>query len=219
MKTNSRNNKGFTLVEVVIAMTLTAIIFTILLASLRLAHKSEEKGAEREDLAQRTRILTDRLTWLIRGAYFYIDKSTDEKILYFSGSDSGIGFVTTSVDHYDSGIEDAAGLKWVEISAGGEGLKVKEAVYFLKDNPEGGSRGKEYILDTGVRRIGFQYLEAEKGGDSEWVGSWDKKSKDRLPLAVKVSLALEHKGQTLNLPEFVVQIRTGEKKPKTTEAK
>ena len=125
-------NKGFTLIELVIAITLSIVIVVILLAAMRLAYKSQEKGAERVDITQRTRILGDRLTWLIRGAYPFFVRKPDEKKLFFEGESGKIGFVTTSVDSYGKGPEDSAGLKWVSVFADRDGLKIRERSFSSK---------------------------------------------------------------------------------------
>ncbi|MDP2167054.1 MAG: prepilin-type N-terminal cleavage/methylation domain-containing protein [Thermodesulfovibrionales bacterium] len=197
---------GFTLVEIVIAITLSAVIFAILLSAMRLAERSEEKGTEREEVSQRMRIVTDRLTWLIRGAYPYAVKIGEDTAVYFSGTDSALGFVTTSVDKYSGMPEDEAGLKWVELTAGAEGLKIREGIYFLEKNIEAGS-GREYIFDPDVKGISFEYLEIADTGEGNWVLSWEPKKKDRLPSAVRVNVALDYKGKRFELPGFIVRIR------------
>lgn len=201
-----QQNKGFTLIELVIALSLSVVIVVILLAAMRLAYKSQAKGAEKVEMAQKIRLLEDRITWLLRGTYPYYVKKTDEEKIFFKGESDQIGFVTSSVDSYGKGPEDLAGLKWISIFTDREGLKMREKVFFLEDvfDNEG---GKEYMLDPEVKTLDLEYYdipEDEKQGD--WVSYWDPEEKTYLPDAVKFKITLEQKGKTIDLPEIIVRI-------------
>lgn len=201
-----QKNKGFTLIELVIALSLSVVIVVILLAAMRLAYKSQAKGAEKVEMAQKIRLLEDRITWLLRGAYPYYVKTSDEEKVFFKGESDQIGFVTSSVDSYGKGPEDLAGLKWVSIFTDREGLKMREKVFFLEDafDDEG---GKVYLLDPEVKTLEMEYYdvpEDEKQGD--WVSEWDPEEKFYLPEAVKLKITLEHEGKTVVLPEIIARI-------------
>lgn len=201
-----QKNKGFTLIELVIALTLSIVIVVILLAAMRLAYKSQAKGAERVDMTQKVRLLGDRITWLIRGAYPFFIKKPDEQKLFFEGASDKIGFVTTSVDSYGKGPEDLAGLKWVSVFTDREGLKIREKVFFLEDVFDDDGE-KVYLLDPEVKKLEFEYYdipEGEKQGD--WVSEWDPDEKENIPVAVKFRITLEHEGKTVEMPEIIVRV-------------
>lgn len=202
------DGKGLTLIEVVIAITISALIMGILLSALRLGYRSQEKGAKRQEIAQRMRIIADRVSWLLRGAYPYtVMDAEGEKTLYFSGGPRSVGLVTTSVDVYSDSIKDRAGLKWITLLSDGEGLKVTENIYFVKDSPVDDA-AETYLLDPTVRTIEFEYLDTAEEKDA-WVAGWDGQEKDYLPSAVRVAVVLEHDGEELRMPPFTVAIRTG----------
>lgn len=201
-----QQNRGFTLIELVIALSLSVVIVVILLAAMRLAYKSQAKGAEKVETAQKIRLLEDRITWLLRGAYPYYVNKTDEERIFFKGESDQIGFVTSSVDSYGKGPEDLAGLKWVSFFTDREGLQMREKVFFLEDvfEDEG---GKVYLLDPEVKTLDLEYYdipEDEKQGD--WVSEWDPEDKTYLPEAVKFKITLEHEGKNIVLPEIIVRI-------------
>jgi type II secretory pathway pseudopilin PulG len=201
-----RKNKGFTLIELVIAITLSIVIVVILLAAMRLAYKSQAKGAERVDITQRTRILGDRISWLIRGTYPFFVKKPDEQKIFFEGESDKVGFVTTSVDSYGKGPEDSAGLKWVSLFTDREGLKIREKIFFLEDvfDDEG---GKVYLLDPEVKTLELEYYDIPEGEkQGEWVSDWDPDDKQYVPAAVKFRITLEHEGKTITMPEIIVRI-------------
>jgi len=208
-----KNRSGFTLVELLIAITLSIVIFIILLAAMRLGYKSQEAGTARSEQAQKVRIICDRVAWLLRGTYpFYLNK-LDQQKLFFDGKSDQAGFVTSSVDAYGSGPEDQGGLKWVSIYTDKDGLKIREKVYFLEDVFDD-SGGKVYLLDPDVNTIAFEYLDIPEGEkQGSWVSEWDPDDKETLPAAVKVQMTMERGGRKIELPELIVRItaqrRTG----------
>jgi general secretion pathway protein J len=216
----NQKNKGFTLVELVIALTLSVVIFVILLSAMRLAYKSQEKGAERIEVDQKIRVMGDRITWLLRGAYpFFIKKTVDrDQKLYFEGESDKIGFVTSSVDSYGKGPEDLAGLKWVSIFIDNEGLKMREKVFFLEDvfDDDG---GKVYLLDPEVKKLEFEYYDLpEDETEGDWVSDWDPDEKDYIPTAVKFKITFEHEGKTVVMPEIIVRINAQREPEKKTKS-
>ncbi len=208
-----KNRSGFTLVELLIAITLSIVIFIILLAAMRLGYKSQEAGTARSEQAQKVRIICDRVAWLLRGTYpFYLNK-LDQQKLFFEGKSDQAGFVTSSVDAYGSGPEDQGGLKWVSIYTDKDGIKIREKVYFLEDVFDD-SGGKVYLLDPDVNTIAFEYLDIPEGEkQGSWVSEWDPDDKETLPAAVKVQMTMDRGGRKIELPELIVRItaqrRTG----------
>lgn len=201
-----KNNRGFTLLELLIAITLSILILVVLGAAMRLGYKSQAKGTERSEVTQKVRILEDRIAWLIRGAYPYYLKKTDEKKIFFDGKSDRLGFVTSSIDAHGKGPEDLAGLKWVSIFTDSDGLKIREKIFFLEDVFDD-DKGKVYLLDPEVRKIEFEFFEIkedEKQGD--WISEWDPEDKETIPSAVKVTMTLERNDQKIVIPEMIVRL-------------
>lgn len=199
------NNRGFTLLELLIAITLSILILVVLGAAMRLGYRSQEKGAERGEVTQKIRILEDRIAWLIRGAYPFFLNKPDEKKIFFDGKSDSVGFVTSSIDSHGTGPEDLAGLKWVSIFTDKEGLKIREHIFFLEDVFDD-DEGKVYLLDPEVKKIEFEFFdikEGEKQGD--WVSEWDPSDKETIPFAVKVRITLERNSLKIELPEMIVK--------------
>jgi len=200
-----KNNRGFTLLELLIAITLSILILVVLGAAMRLGYKSQERGTERGELMQKVRILQDRIAWLIRGAYPFYLKKPDEKKIFFDGESDRAGFVTSSVDTHGTGPEDSAGLKWVSIFTDREGLKIREKTFFPEDVFDD-SNGKVYLLDPEVREIEFEFFEIkEDEKQGSWISEWDPSDKETIPAAVKVKMTLERNGQKIEIPEMIVK--------------
>lgn len=197
-----RNNRGFTLVEILIGITLSVLLFSIVFAALRLAHRSEEKGRERQELSQRMRVVSDRLSWIVRGAYPYAYQKEEKEVIVFEGASDSATFVTTSTDPYSAGIEDVPGMKLVKIFIDDEGLKVAERLFWLKEG------WKEYVLEPGATGIRFEYMKVEREKqEASWESSWNAEEKEAMPAAVRISLSLNHKGRKVALPEIIAPVR------------
>jgi len=200
-----RNNRGFTLLELLIAITLSILILVVLGSAMRLGYKSQAKGTERGEMMQKMRILEDRIAWLIRGVYPFYLKKPDEKKIFFDGKSDQVGFVTSSIDTHGTGPEDTAGLKWVSIFVDSEGLKIREKIFFLEDVFDD-SNGKVYLLDPEVRKIEFEFFEIkEDEKQGSWISEWDPSDKETVPAAVKVTMTLERNGQKIEMPEMIVK--------------
>ena len=200
-----RNNRGFTLLELLIAITLSILILVVLGSAMRLGYKSQAKGTERGEMMQKMRILEDRIAWLIRGVYPFYLKKPDEKKIFFDGKSDQVGFVTSSIDTHGTGPEDTAGLKWVSIFVDSEGLKIREKIFFLEDVFDD-SNGKVYLLDPEVRKIEFEFFEIkEDEKQGSWISEWDPSDKETIPAAVKVKMTLERNGQKIEIPEMIVK--------------
>ncbi len=193
-----RKNKGFTLLEVLLGLTLTALILGIVFASMRLAHRSEEKGRERQEQSQKMRALTDRLTWVLKGAYPYAYQKEEKKVVRFEGEEDKVTFVTTSTDPFSSAIDDTPGLKLVKIFADSDGLKIAEGLFYAKDTDT------EYLLDPDVDSVSFEYLDKDEEKDET---TWSGQEKNALPAAIKLVISVKGKGEVRKLPELLVPIR------------
>lgn len=204
------NRRGITLIELVIAITLTAIVIGMLLGAMRLAYRSEEKGRERSEVAQHMRIVTDRLTWLIHGAYPYKqeDEDTKEKHMVFKGDASSMGFVTTSVDPFTHTPTNNAGLKWIVISAS-NGLMVQEAMFYDQEIRADKVRENTFIIDPTVRDMQFSYLFTSEESE-EWLPRWDITEHDCLPAAVRIKLNLVQGSREIDMPPLVIAVRSGQ---------
>lgn len=206
-----KNDRGITIVEIILAMSFTVVIMVILFAALRLGYKAQETGDRRAEETQKIRIIADRIQWLLRGAYPYIATQDGKKILYFRGESDRVGFVTTSVDARGKGPEDRAGLKWVSIFSDREGLKTAEKVFFLEDVFEENGK-KTYIIEPEIKTLSFKYYdlpENEKTG--EWVSTWNEEDKDYLPSAVKVMITYNQNNREIVMPELVVSLHVRKK--------
>ena len=204
---------GFTLLEVMLGLAITAIVMVILLAALRMGHRSQEKGLERSELAQRMRIVSDRLSWMLGGAYpFRYTDPDDErkKLLLFRGQESSLEFVTTAVDKYSESAADLAGLKFVRLYADEAGLKSAERIFFMGVDELDSDSEEEFVFAPEVESISFEYMDVDEDtGTAEWISQWDTDELDYLPAVVRVSVTITHAGKSVDIPPVMAAIRAG----------
>lgn len=198
-------NRGFTLVEILIAFTISLLLILLIFSGFRLSSRSYEKILEQDEISQRIRVLNERLGWLIRGIYAYkiMDKEGNERSFFVGNSDS-IGFVTSSVLPETERLQDLSGLKWVYLFVDAEGLKEKDSIYFIEENL-GGSLEDAIILENSVESMKIEYLDPE---ENTWVEEWNKE-KDYIPSAVRIRLRFLAHNKNVESPDMVFSIRAG----------
>lgn len=200
MNTPDFKERGFTLLELIIAFAILGVIILIIGSGLRIGVKAWEKGEEIVDETQRIRVPWERLSFELRSAYPYqTDKMADKKIAFEGKSDS-LSFVTSAIETDGKG-----GLKWVSYYIKDNGLMLKEKR--LPDKELDEAKGKEIILDPWIKDIRFEYYEKNK---EDWETYWDSKEKGRLPEVIKVSIYLKQKGsdrkEELPLPPLLILV-------------
>jgi general secretion pathway protein J len=168
---------GFTLLEMVIALTILPLIILIIGNGFRLGMNAWEKGEEETVWTQRFRGLSGLLSQEIKSAFPYMMKIDEEKVLVFEGEADSIMFATALAD------ADYGGFKWIRYSHKDGTLLYKEGILPDKEIMDSIS-GDEEVVDTDIPEIKFDYFSSE---DSEWKESWD--DSEKLPGAVRVKIS------------------------------
>lgn len=172
------SERGFTLIETLLTLTILGVLVVLLLSAMRLGLRSWEKGeASVEEISVR-RHLFSKLTGEMASVYPYSLKSEGQKQYAFRGDSESIGFVTASPS-IRPGRPDG-GIKWVSYSLSEDGLFVREKV-ITSENLMEESGGYLSEIEPDVKKVSFEYK-----GDSGWEKTWDIESKKELPKAVKV---------------------------------
>ncbi|MCA9483131.1 MAG: type II secretion system protein [Nitrospina sp.] len=116
----ARQEDGFTLLELIIAMTVVAVIAVLSVFSVRLAVSSQKAGGDKAELYQRLRFIGEQLTEKIASAhpFFLLGKENlplfaridpeqlkGKRILAFEGGPESVKFITTAGRLNDIGVE------------------------------------------------------------------------------------------------------------------
>jgi prepilin-type N-terminal cleavage/methylation domain-containing protein len=179
---------GFTLLEIMLAISILAILVVILVSGLQVGIKSWEKGEERIEETQTIRIIQDLIFQDIQSCYPYKQEISKKAILAFKGQAHRIDFISASQSYITH--EKEIGLRevslYIDDDSGSEeeGLVIREAAITGMEDIFEDSRGTLVELDPRVKSISFQYFIASdslqsKQSDLEngkWLSQWDSMS-------------------------------------------
>lgn len=176
-----KSQTGFTLIEMSVAITLLALITTILYGAFYLGSRAVEKTQARSEQSQRLRSADDLLAAYIRSAYPYRPSLQDPSI-FFSGEQGRLAFVSALSSGMGGRGMSAITISWGEA---GEGLVTLEEAIPVRPGEEAGYKNR-LVLFQGVREFRIDYLDPQ-GAEERWVERWDGKEKKTLPRAVRLT--------------------------------
>ena len=107
IKRRFKNQKGFTLLELILAMSIVAIVVALGLGGVRLGIAARDAGEQKVDIYQRLRIISEQLKQKLQSTYpVFVSQIngvhgasaslSSKKILAFEGNKDSIRFVTFS---------------------------------------------------------------------------------------------------------------------------
>lgn len=241
---NTRNlepsgKAGFTLLELLISMTILALIFVAVLGAIQVGSKSWESGERRAEASQRTRALVDSLARELTMIYPLRVKEQDKDIVAFHGKSDSLTFATFPRSY---GAEPFSHMiRIVEYAVMSDAGLVATERYPLAGVASVSDLldGRVKRLDDQVLQVRFRYLVPEGRPEDNhapvWRDLWDPsqdetpqpaprrviarseqralKGSDRLPLAVELTLTIrreERQGsRELTLPPLIFPVYAG----------
>lgn len=175
---------GFTLIELVLALTIVAILVTMLFGGLRVGLRAWQRGEERATALQHARSMRRFLEDALAGTYWYLgqtDQNDASPVLVFKGEANRLTFVTVSPP-----IPFPLPIPFVAVTlsmdaGSAPGLAVREKALPNFDPFE---EVAPSVVDPTIASISFRYLRA--GGD--WEDVWDGAGERALPQSVEVTV-------------------------------
>jgi len=176
---------GFTLIEVVLALTIFALMGAILYGAFSLGHSAAEKSEANATRNQRQRAMTELLGNYIRSAFPYKQSAQDQTV-FFSGERDSVTFVS-AYSHAMGG----RGMAKIHLSKETDGeqrsiLKVEETAPVRTGEDAlaaGSSHGVSFQAD--MREIRFAYLDPQDE-EEKWEDRWDGAERRALPRALAI---------------------------------
>lgn len=185
-----RSESGFTLVEVILALTIFALMGVILFGAFSLGHQAVEKSEVHFERNQKARSFDDLIGGYIRSSYPY-RASPQDAALYYSGEADKLSFISSySVAMGGRGMAKIS-LSWDGNEAGV--IKLEEEVPVRldeEDQPAESGQRSSVVLQEGVRRFELAYLDPQSE-DERWEQRWVAAERQALPRAVRFSYRTE----------------------------
>ena len=195
-------DKGFTLIELVLAVTILAMIVGVVAAGLRLASVSIDRGEETAREAARLRAAIRLIERSIRSADTLAISMEDKKELFFVGENRRLRFLTAQ----PTGSTGLRLMSLHEVPGPGGGLAVSTASPFQAGGGIWDGIEESRILVPGADDVAFSYSPGPDGNGSwEWLPFWDSKEYSGLPMAVRVEFVV-HAGDGPRKTSFVAPV-------------
>ncbi len=208
------NRRGFTLLEMVMAVAILGVIAGIVAAALRLASTSIERGEDETARMARLKATIDIVDRVIRSADPTAIPVGDNTTPYFRGERSRIRLLSLAPASPVPG----SGFRLICFSeaAGPDaaGLAVSDASPFRQDGAEAWEgTEKARVLLPGADGLAFSYSPGPSAdGTWEWQETWDFRDAGRFPAAVRIEFTMPSPDGPLKtslvVPVFVAEAGT-----------
>jgi len=177
---------GFTLIEVVLALTIFALMGGILYGAFSLGHSAVEKSEANSTRNQKQRAITELLGNYIRSTFPYKESAQDQTV-FFTGESDSVTFVSAYSQAMGGRGMAKIHLSKEEDSDHRMSLKVEETAP-VRISAEVGATGQSHglLLQADMREVRFAYLDPQ-AEDEKWEDRWDGAERRMLPRAVGIS--------------------------------
>ena len=177
---------GFTLIEVVLALSIFALLGTILYGAFALGQSALAKSQSAAMRSQTQRSTADLLGSYVRSAYPY-RSSPQEQAIFFEGESDSLTFVSA----YSHGM-GGRGMARIQLMAGDED-RGRAPLYLEEMTPvrldgEQLSPGQTHrlVLQEGIRDFRLAYLDPQAEQET-WEERWGGQERRVLPRAVRLT--------------------------------
>lgn len=193
-RTSAARSRGFTLVEMLIALSLTAMLAVMILAGLQTSSRIWRRSTAAAEEIERMAFAHGFLRRVIGGAYPRL-KPDGAGAVDFSGEATSLEFMGPVI----SGVS-IAGRARLRLAVIKEGETEALMLTMLNESTAGAEPIEETLI-SGARRIRFSY---RARGSDEWVEDWS--SEPALPALVKVEVA---DGRMSHWPPLIIRPSIG----------
>jgi general secretion pathway protein J len=193
---------GFTLVELLIAITLFGLILTALYSGLRIATRASDAGEATAADSDELRAVQGFLRFELGQVYPLVFSDEGDLEVIFEGEPNGLKFVARLPQH--RGVEGAYLISLAVADARDEAslvlryrLTKPERQYLFEST----DLGEEVVLVSGLDSVEFSYY-GKRGRTARFYSRWD--DPERLPKLVRVRI--RPKGRAVPWPDLIVPI-------------
>lgn len=199
----SADGRGFTLLEVILAVSILAVVVLLATTALRVGLRAREAGQRRADLQQENRALVELVSETLAGAFPYQGRlgQSPDRIVLFQGEPDEVRFVTTAPPL----ALDTTAAPFHAVVLGLEGEDALRLIERLVPTDDPFTPGSERVLSRSITRFTLAYRD-EAG---EWQDKWDGREAGGLPTAVRFELRVGRRSETA--PPVVIALPLGKR--------
>jgi general secretion pathway protein J len=193
---------GFTLMELLLALSILSIVIVVILGGLRITVRAWEKGENTLSVQQRSRTILDRLDRQLSSAAVLMSGQEDQPLVTFAGTSSSVEF-TSRLPLVSKMQFGPVHVKYViETETSG---KKRLLLYEKNIAVEDYLSERQLRLETdavvfvrGLEDLRFEYLGGVGNGpDLSWTPTWQPESETDLPRAVRITYKDGHTVQVI----------------------
>jgi general secretion pathway protein J len=189
-----REQKGFSLLELLIAMTLLLLVIVILGGALRLGFRSISAGEKRMDVLERFRSSFGIITNQLQSAVPLTYDEDGVKKYYLKGDATTLQFATGQSIW---GREMGCVIVSYRLEPGDEG----KLILYASERSVGRDEAQEVQLFDDLKALSFSYFGREAiEEDGKWTEEWPDNTK--YPEQLKVNLSRDHGDAKLLIPLY-----------------
>ena len=196
--------RGFTLLELMISLTIMGLILVLVFGAFRIGSRAWEKGEKDVEAHQRERVVLELLKRQIASACPRQIRLEDQDPFYMRGDSRSVEFVTC-IPALAAGKSGMVYVRYEVREAGADGgkellLYEKDMIHLATDKDAGNwAEDDAYLLIPAAEEIGFAYLRPAKDKEetSQWQDRWDPKEDPDLPLAMRVTYRRQERSAPL----------------------
>lgn len=194
--------RGFTLLEVLIALSIVGMLLTIAFGGLRVAMAAWRQGEDRAEAHQHVRAVAYTMSRALGATYPYRGTRglSPEAVVLFGGAEKRLEFVTQAAP-LPLQVPVAFTAVVIALDEGDEtGLVVRERAL---PNRDPFTEGTIVMRDPSVTSLAFKFLTEE----GDWVDTWDGQEAKTIPRAIQLRMGVTVNGRPQSLPPITVSVR------------
>ncbi len=201
-------NNGFTLLELLIALALSASIMLLLASGMQVVLKDWERNGSRLEQSLDQVLVLLQLERALDAAFphTYLDEDRRQPVVFFIGEQDKLAWVSTLSPGRKPGLT-----AWQLTSSEKEGIEIRTISAFAGDPTESLEEIEQPIVVFEGFDVNFEYLYYDdqfNDKDTKWLEKWDGEDRRSLPNAVRI--VLENQQEREHSLEIIAHIKAFE---------